>query len=62
MESPRLEIDPSHVAKIEQVKPQAAAAAQSIDAALIHEIWPYVRPRERFPSAGMIAQQGVELA
>ena len=68
-ESPRLAIDPSHVARTEpeEKKPeaapvQAAASTQSVDAALIKEIWPYVRCSQRCPGAGMIAHEGRDIA
>lgn len=69
MVSPRLAIDPSHKARIEpeekkaqQAAPVQAAASQGIDAALIKEIWPYIRSKERIPGPGMIANEGNELA
>ena len=40
----------------------AAAEPESIDAALIKEIWPYLRPNERCPGEGAIAHEGIDYA
>ena len=66
MISPRVKRDPAHVGGInfeeEENKDQPVAAAQGVDAALIKEVWPYLRCRQRVPGDGLIAHEGVEIA
>lgn len=63
--SPRVNIDPAHVAKIQPEEKKLAAAQEvstGVEAALIQEVWFYVRPSERCPGEGAIAQESVDLA
>lgn len=63
--SPRVHIDPAHVAKIQPEEKKLAAAQEDstgVEAALIQEVWFYVRPSERCPGEGAIAQESVDLA